>query len=118
MSTEQERQLRDAAFAARGELDESKTEAAEPARLSQMVSLRLDGEVASALRDLATERGCSISELLREAAALLLERAAEPAHTVVRFEVIRNDVASWTSSDFVTGWPASTPDDQDNLVPA
>lgn len=43
-----------------------------PRRLGHMVSLRLEPEFAAQLRELADRRGMSLSELLREGAALLL----------------------------------------------
>jgi seryl-tRNA synthetase len=43
-----------------------------PKRLGQMVSVRLDPDVAIAMRDLAIERGTSMSDLLREGAAVVL----------------------------------------------
>lgn len=116
MSTSGERELREAAFEAQGDLDEESTEAVEPARLSQMVSLRLDGHVAAALRDLANERGCSLSELLREAASRLLDEAARPATPMVRFEVTQSDVTSWSSSDFQTGWHVSDDEPEDDYA--
>jgi len=42
-------------------------------RLGQMVSLRLEPEVLSALRQIANERGVTVSDLLREGAGLVLE---------------------------------------------
>jgi hypothetical protein len=38
-----------------------------------MLSLRLDGDLAAQLRDLASQRGVSVSDLLREAAGALVE---------------------------------------------
>ncbi len=43
-----------------------------PRRLGHMISLRLEPEFAAQLRELADRRGVSLSELLREGAALLL----------------------------------------------
>jgi hypothetical protein len=43
-----------------------------PKRLGQMISFRLDSEIVIALRDLATERGVSVSDLLREGATMVL----------------------------------------------
>lgn len=57
----------------------------EPRRLDQMFSLRLDPELASALRDLANARGCSVSELLREAAASML-RSEQRSHGTMVIE--------------------------------
>lgn len=47
----------------------------EPRRMSQVLSVRLDPDVAAALRDIANERGTTVSELLRQGA---LAAANEP----------------------------------------
>ncbi len=64
--SEQER--RELAFQHRGELSAEPAEVVEPRRVAQMVSLRLDGEILATLRDIATERRVSVSDLLREGA--------------------------------------------------
>jgi hypothetical protein len=64
--TEQER--RALAYQHRGEVADDPGEAVEPRRMPQMVSLRLDGEILGSLRDIANERGVSLSDLLREGA--------------------------------------------------
>jgi uncharacterized protein (DUF4415 family) len=51
---------------------EGRGEVLEPRRLDQLVSLRLDPQLISALRELATERQTTISVLLREAASRLV----------------------------------------------
>lgn len=73
--TEQER--RDLAFEQRGELTEEDAQPIAPRRLDQAVSLRLDPEVLSALRDLAESRGTTVSDLLREGAQRVLDAEAE-----------------------------------------
>jgi Ribbon-helix-helix protein, copG family len=55
----------------------------EPRRLDQMVSARLDPALVSSLKQLAERRGISLSDVLREAAVLLLTR--EDARDVVTF---------------------------------
>ncbi len=57
----------------------------EPRRLDQMISARLDPTLVAALRQLAQTRGVSLSDVLREAALLLLARE-EPTN-VIAFKV-------------------------------
>jgi Arc/MetJ-type ribon-helix-helix transcriptional regulator len=57
----------------------------EARRLDQMISVRLDPVLVAALRDLAAKRGASLSDVLREAAILLLHR--EEAQNVITFRV-------------------------------
>jgi Arc/MetJ-type ribon-helix-helix transcriptional regulator len=54
-------------------------------RLDQMISVRLDPTLVVALKELATDRGVSLSDILREAALLLLQR--DQAQNVIRFHV-------------------------------
>lgn len=62
----------------------------ETRRLDQMISARLDPVLVAALKELATRRGVSMSDLLREAAFLLLRR--EEAQNVITFYVdVTND---------------------------
>jgi hypothetical protein len=61
------------AYEVRGQGVELDDEPVEPRRLDQMFSLRLDPDLAAALRDAANARGTSVSELLREAAIRFLE---------------------------------------------
>jgi hypothetical protein len=56
----------------------------EPRRLDQMISARLDPTLVAALKQLATKRGISLSDVLREAALVLLAR--EEASNLVTFE--------------------------------
>lgn len=57
----------------------------EARRLDQMISVRLDPTLVAALRELAAKRGVSLSDILREAALLLLQR--EEAQNVITFRV-------------------------------
>jgi len=57
----------------------------EARRLDQMISARLDPVLVAALKDLAARRGVSLSDVLREAALLLLHR--EEAENVITFRV-------------------------------
>lgn len=54
-------------------------------RLDQMISARLDPALVTALKQLAADRGVSLSDILREAALLLLDREQE--QQVIRFHV-------------------------------
>jgi hypothetical protein len=68
-----ERERREFAQQHAGEIVEGSGKAVAPKRLDQMISLRLEPELAAALRELANRRGVSVSELLREGAIRLLE---------------------------------------------
>jgi hypothetical protein len=68
-----ERERREFARQHAGEVVEGSGRPAAPRRLDQMVSLRLEPELAAALRGLAERRGVTMSELLREGAIALLE---------------------------------------------
>lgn len=57
----------------------------ESRRLDQMISVRLDPTLVAALRELAHQRRVSLSDILREAALLLLRH--ENAHNVITFRV-------------------------------
>jgi antitoxin component of RelBE/YafQ-DinJ toxin-antitoxin module len=56
----------------------------ESRRLDQMISARLDPTLVAALRQLAAKRGISLSDVLREAALMLLAR--EEASNLITFE--------------------------------
>jgi hypothetical protein len=84
--SEQER--RELAQAHRDDIEIESATPVAPRRLGQMVSLRLDPDVAIALRDLASERRMSLSDLLREAAARVLAEASTSMQvTDIRLEV-------------------------------
>jgi hypothetical protein len=51
-----------------GEVVEGSGAAVEPRRLGQMLSVRLEPQLAAALREVAGRRGATVSELLRGAA--------------------------------------------------
>ena len=62
----------------------------EARRLDQMISARLDPMLVAALKELAVKRGVSLSDIVREAALLLLKR--EEAQNVITFRVsVTND---------------------------
>jgi predicted DNA-binding ribbon-helix-helix protein len=74
-----ERERRELAQKHAGEVVEDSGRAVAARRLGQMVSLRLEPELAATLRELASRRGTSVSELLREAAIDLLASEQEAA---------------------------------------
>jgi uncharacterized protein (DUF4415 family) len=106
-----EKKLRGQAYGHRDQVVEGSGEVMEPARLSQMVSLRLDGDVIGALRDLANRRQTTVSELLRQGASLVLAHDAAPTQTLLVF-----DVKTETGSPpALMAWPsgqAGSPTDQ------
>jgi predicted DNA-binding protein len=72
--SEAERRLR--AQQAKGKVRHGSGERIEGRRLDQMVSVRLEPELVSALRDLAEATGQTMSDLLREAAAAWVAASA------------------------------------------
>jgi hypothetical protein len=70
-----EQQQRELADQERDDVVVESATAIEPRRLHQMISVRLDPDIAAALRDLANQRGISVSDLLREGAATVLASA-------------------------------------------
>ena len=82
-----ERARREAAQAHRGEVVPDSGRALKPRALPQMVSVRLESELASELRQLARETGTTVSDLLREAAVSVVVRA-KSARYVVRMEQV------------------------------
>jgi hypothetical protein len=81
-----EKERRALAEAHKDEIEVDSATPVSPKRLGQMISLRLDPDVAIALRDLAVRRGMSVSDLLREGAARVLA-SAEQAMQVTHFRV-------------------------------
>jgi hypothetical protein len=57
----------------------------EPRRLDQMISARLDPTLVAALKQFAEKRGLSLSDVVRQAALLLLAR--EEARNVITFSI-------------------------------
>jgi hypothetical protein len=71
---EDEKRRREAAQAATADVEPGGTEV-QPRSIKQMVSVRLEAKLLKELRLLASERGLSVSDLLREAAIGLIERS-------------------------------------------
>lgn len=76
---EREIEMRREAEEHRGQPIEGSGVAIEGRRLGEMVSLRLEADLAVALRELAQNRGVSMSELIRQAAASLVSGSASVA---------------------------------------
>ncbi len=85
-----ERERRELANAHRGEVIDESAEAVEPRRIGQVVSLRLESDTISALRDIANRHGLTMSDLLRDGARMVIE-AAERIRPItdLSFEVMR-----------------------------
>lgn len=84
---DEEINARETAQAHAGEVVAGSGSRGAPRRMSQMVSVRLDGELAATLRAVARKRGITLSDLLRESAE---QAAKEPpaAKTTVHVKVI------------------------------
>jgi len=67
-----EREKRELANAHRGEVLVESAQAIEGRRLDQVVSLRLEPETVAELREIANRRGVTVSDLLREGAAMVI----------------------------------------------
>lgn len=66
---------REEAHAHAGDIVAGSGRRGKPRRMAQMVSVRLDGELVAELRTIAQERNTTISDLLREGAALIVQGA-------------------------------------------
>ena len=106
-----EKDRRDLAQTAAGEPVDVVGELA-PKELRQMLSLRVEPALARELRAVADERGITVSELLREAAA---RQVAEhrATHWRVRFEPVADSSVKLdrTTTDSGTGWAPTRPRD-------
>ena len=63
---------RELALSHAGEVVEGSGRAVEPRHLGQMISVRAEPQLAEALREVASRRGTTVSELLRDAAVGLV----------------------------------------------
>ena len=91
MSDEQrrsERERRELAQQHAGEVVAGSGSAVAPRRLDHMISLRLEPELAAALRELANRRGVSVSGLLREGAIKLVEADRSSTGPSFTWEII------------------------------
>jgi hypothetical protein len=94
---QRENELRKAAHAEAGEVVvPGSGRAVEPREIKQMLSVRLEPELIASLRQLATKRGQSTSDLVREALVRLIE--TESVQPVAFYDFH----AAWISSGSVT----------------
>lgn len=101
---EDEKRRREAAQASVSEVEPGGKEI-EGRSLKQMVSVRLEAQLLGELRTLATERGASISDLLREAAVDLVARSRPaPVHITLRSAGAQMTVLGWVAA----GRPATS----------
>lgn len=70
-----------------------------PRRMGQMVSVRLDGELVSRLRTIAEQRGVTVSDLLREGAALVVQKTYAVARPTISYTISGADQAIPTAAD-------------------
>ncbi len=70
-----------------------------PRRMAQMVSVRLDGELVSTLRNIADQRGVTVSDLLREGAEQVVQNAFVAARPRITYTVSGADEAIPTATD-------------------
>jgi hypothetical protein len=93
---DREKELRNAAHAETGEVVVAGSgRSVEPREIKQMLSVRLEPELIAALRRLATNRGQSTSDLVREALVRLTEAESAQHVSFYGFQ------AAWTPSGFV-----------------
>lgn len=104
MSAEREAEIeaRRSADEARGEIVEGSGERIAARRLPQVISLRLDGELLSALRAYASDKNLSLSDVMRSAAVRFLEEQA-----TVPVLVQLRPVAQPSSSSYNQDWEKS-----------
>jgi len=77
-----EMRRREQAQAHRGEVVEGSGSAIDPRSVPQMMSVRLDAILAAQLREVAESRGTSLSDVLREAAQLVVSAYMSPTASV------------------------------------
>jgi hypothetical protein len=95
---EREKALREAAIAGAGALAvPGSGRPLEPREIKQMLSVRLEPELISQLRDLATKRGQSISDVIREALVQLVTEASMSRVMFSNFELKGVDYGRTTS---------------------
>lgn len=110
-----EKARREQAQRHRGQVIPGSGKALEPRRVPQMVSVRLDPAVLGALRNLASGRGTSVSDLLREGAEMVLT-AAQTATVYWRFSKVEGyglpATAQFGSVASASGFWARTADEE------
>ena len=81
-----ERERRDEAQRLADGLVEEAVREVPPSNMKQMLSLRMDPQLIRSLRSIASERGTTVSELLRDAAADIVNTSTVP--TVVTYRAV------------------------------
>jgi hypothetical protein len=104
MSAEREAEIeaRRRADEARGQVVEGSGERIAGRRLPQVISLRLDGDLLSALRAYASDKNLSLSDVIRSAAVRFLEE-----QTTVPVLVQLRPVTEPSSSSYNQDWEKS-----------
>jgi len=74
-----------------GEVVSGSGKRGKPRRMAQMVSARLDGELASALRTIAEQRGVTVSDLLREGAEQVVRKTYAASRPRVTYTISGTD---------------------------
>ncbi len=78
---------REKAQAHAGEVVSGSGKRGKPRRMAQMVSVRLNGELISALRAIAEQRGVTVSDLLREGAEQVVQSTYTAARPRIRYTI-------------------------------
>lgn len=117
-----ERERRELAEAHRDDAPLETVGPVEPRRLGQMVSLRFEPDILARLREIANSRGSTVSDLLREGAALVIasnEQAMQITRISLNVEVQPTETRArlWgASAGEYTGNPSRHPEwDSDEL---
>ena len=82
-----------------GEVVSGSGKRGKPGRMAQMVSVRVDGELASTLRTIAAQRGVTVSDLLRGGAELIVQNTRAAAQPRIRYTVTGAQEALPTRAD-------------------
>lgn len=91
MSKESERQRRERAQQHAGDVVAGSGRVIEPRRLDHMISVRLEPELVTRLRRMATENGMTLSDILRRAASLLIAEEERSHAPIVRLSVVNGN---------------------------
>ena len=89
---------RELAQAHAGEIDEDSGILGTPRLMSQMVSVRLDGQLVMELWDAAERRGVTLSDILREGARLVLQEEYADAEPQANYRVVSGSARPRRSS--------------------
>ncbi len=90
---------RERAQAHAGEVVSGSGKRGKPRRMAQMVSVRLDGELARTLRAIAEQREVTVSDLLREGAEQVVVKTHAAAQPRIRYTISGAEHAIPTATD-------------------